>query len=99
MAARSLAQNVSPSGRMRSWPLNTPQRTGIHDLAPAPDGGIWFTAQHSGHLGWFDPKSGRTELMALGRGSSPHGVIQARMARPGSPTAAGRHRSHELATA
>jgi virginiamycin B lyase len=60
---------------MRSWPLGTPQRTGIHDLAPAPDGGIWFTAQASGHLGWFDPKSGRTELIPLGRGSSPHGVI------------------------
>jgi virginiamycin B lyase len=60
---------------MRSWPLGTPQRTGIHDLAPAPDGGIWFTAQASGHLGWFDPKSGRTELIPLGSGSSPHGVI------------------------
>ena len=61
---------------MQSWPLQTPQRTGIHDVAPAPDGGVWFTAQRSGHLGWFDPKSGRTELVALGRGSSPHGVIQ-----------------------
>ena len=60
---------------MRSWPLGTPQRTGIHDLAPAPDGGVWFTAQASGHLGWFDPKSGRTELIPLGGGSSPHGVI------------------------
>jgi virginiamycin B lyase len=28
------------------------------------------------HLGWFDPKAGRTELIALGSGSSPHGVIQ-----------------------
>jgi len=61
---------------MQSWPLNTPQRTGIHDLAPAPDGGVWFSAQRSGHLGWFDPKTGRTELIALGSGSSPHGVIQ-----------------------
>lgn len=60
----------------QSWPLNTPSRTGIHDLAPAPDGGVWFSAQRSGHLGWFDPKSGRTELIALGSGSSPHGVIQ-----------------------
>ncbi len=33
-------------------------RTGIHDVAPAPDGGVWFSAQRSGHLGWFDPKSG-----------------------------------------
>jgi virginiamycin B lyase len=56
--------------------LGTPQRTGIHDLAPAPDGGVWFTAQRSGHLGWFDQKTGRTELIALGGGSAPHGVIQ-----------------------
>lgn len=61
---------------MQSWPLDTPVRTGIHDVAPAPDGGVWFTAQRSGHLGWFDPRSGRSELIALGPGSSPHGVIQ-----------------------
>ena len=61
---------------MQSWPLATARPTGIHDVAPAPDGGVWFTAQRSGHLGWFDPKSGRTELIALGPGSSPHGVIQ-----------------------
>ena len=64
------------SGKMQSWPLGTPRRTGIHDVAPAPDGGVWFTAQASGHLGWFDPKAGRAELIALGSGSSPHGVIQ-----------------------
>jgi virginiamycin B lyase len=62
--------------KMQSWPLGTPRRTGIHDVAPAPDGGVWFTAQGSGHLGWFDPKSGRTELIQLGSGSSPHGVFQ-----------------------
>ena len=61
---------------MRSWPLVVPQRAGIHDLAPAPDGGVWFTAQASGHLGWFDPKTGRSELVPLGAGSAPHGVIQ-----------------------
>jgi virginiamycin B lyase len=62
--------------KVQSWPLATPRPTGIHDLAPAPDGGVWFTAQRSGHLGWFDPKSGRTELIDLGFRSSPHGVIQ-----------------------
>jgi len=66
----------APRFRMQSWPLKAPRRTGIHDLAPAPDGGVWFTAQFSGHLGWFDPRAGRTELVALGSGSSPHGVIQ-----------------------
>jgi virginiamycin B lyase len=64
------------SGRMQSWPLKAPRRTGIHDVAPAPDGGVWFTAQASGHLGWFDPASGVAERVPLGSGSSPHGVIQ-----------------------
>jgi len=63
-------------GRMQSWPLGTARPTGIHDVAPASDGGIWFTAQASGHLGWFDPTTGRAELIALGSGSAPHGVIQ-----------------------
>lgn len=80
MAAAALATRSpfasAQSGRMQSWPLGTPERTGIHDLAPASDRGIWFTAQASGHLGWFDPSSGRSELIPLGRGSSPHGVIQ-----------------------
>ena len=61
--------------RMQSWPLNAPSRTGIHDVAPAPDGGVWYTAQRSGHLGWFDPKTGKSELISLGGSSSPHGVI------------------------
>ena len=62
--------------RMQSWRLDAPRRTGIHDVAPAPDGGVWFSAQASGHLGYFDPKSGKTELIKLPGGSSPHGVIQ-----------------------
>lgn len=69
-------QIAHATGKLQSWKLATSVRTGIHDLAPAPDGGVWFTAQASGHLGWFDPKSGRTELISLGPGSSPHGVIQ-----------------------
>ena len=61
--------------KLQSWPLATPRPTGIHDVAPASDGGVWFTAQRSGHLGWFDPASGKAELIALGSGSAPHGVI------------------------
>ena len=62
----------SAAGALQSWKLATSRRTGIHDLAPAPDGGVWFTAQASGHLGWFDPKTGRTDLVELGSGSAPH---------------------------
>lgn len=75
-SARLFAQGGVRSASMQSWPLKTARRTGIHDLAPAPDGGVWFTAQRSGHLGWFDPRSGDAALIALGSGSSPHGVIQ-----------------------
>lgn len=69
-------RRVHAAATLQSWPLATPHRTGIHDVAPAPDGGVWFTAQRSGELGWFDPKSGRVELVALGRESAPHGVLQ-----------------------
>jgi virginiamycin B lyase len=79
MAAGSLAASLplraADAPRLQSWPLRTPMRTGIHDVAPAPDGGVWFTAQASGHLGYFDPRTGNTELIALGMGSKPHGVI------------------------
>jgi virginiamycin B lyase len=46
-----------------------------HDVAPARDGGIWYTAQASGKLGWLDPRTGRTRETPLGEGSAPHGVI------------------------
>lgn len=72
-AAPALAQDLPP---LQAWPLKTPQRSGIHDVAPAPDGGVWFSAQRSGHLGWFDPRTARVDLVALGAGSAPHGVIQ-----------------------
>ena len=69
------ARAAAGPGTMASWPLKPGQRTGIHDLAPAPDGGVWFTAQRSGHLGWFNPADGAVEMVALGPGASPHGVI------------------------
>jgi virginiamycin B lyase len=58
---------------MREFPV--PPGSGPHDVAPAADGGVWFTAQRSGQLGWLDPKTGQTKMIALGTGSAPHGVI------------------------
>lgn len=46
-----------------------------HDVAPAPDGTVWYTAQHQGALGRLDPATGETKQVALGDGSRPHGVI------------------------
>src|SRR5690349_5435101 len=55
------------------YPL--PEGAGPHDVAPAPDGTIWYTAQGAGALGRLDPKSGKAEQIPLGDGSAPHGVI------------------------
>jgi len=46
-----------------------------HDVAPAADGGVWYTAQGSGELGWLDPVTGEVRHIDLGAGSQPHGVI------------------------
>lgn len=46
-----------------------------HDVAPATDGAIWYTAQLRGELGRLDPATGETHHIALGAGSAPHGVI------------------------
>jgi virginiamycin B lyase len=59
--------------RVQEYPV--PPGSRPHDVAPARDGGVWYTAQGSGQLGWLDPKSGRTRQVALGPGSAPHGVI------------------------
>lgn len=46
-----------------------------HDVAPATDGGVWYSGQGSGELGWLDPATGETRQIPLGEGSAPHGVI------------------------
>jgi virginiamycin B lyase len=46
-----------------------------HDVAPAPDGTVWYTAQGAGKLGRLDPAAGKIREVALGEGSAPHGVI------------------------
>ena len=52
-----------------------PPGTHPHDVAPAPDGAVWYTAQHLAALGRLDPATGKTVHIALGDGSAPHGVI------------------------
>ena len=46
-----------------------------HDVAPAADGGVWYTPQLAGGLGWLDPATGKTRRVSFGIASSPHGVI------------------------
>lgn len=58
---------------LRAFPLPAGSRP--HDVAPVLDGGVWYTAQGSGELGWLDPDTGETRHTPLGAGSRPHGVI------------------------
>lgn len=48
---------------------------GPHDVAPAPDGRVWFTGQHSGDMGLLDPATGEITRFELPAPSAPHGVI------------------------
>jgi virginiamycin B lyase len=62
---------------VRVQEFTIPWGHGIHDVwAPgAPGDPVWFSAQRSGNLGILDPKTGAVQLVPLGRGSAPHGVI------------------------
>jgi virginiamycin B lyase len=61
--------------QLRVREFAVPAGTHPHDVAPARDGGVWYTAQHTGQVGWLDPRTGRSRLTRLGNGSAPHGVI------------------------
>ena len=68
----------SPAAEPPTFSVQTygvPPGSGPHDVAPALDGGVWYTAQASGELGWLNPRNGNVREVALGAGSAPHGVI------------------------
>ncbi len=58
---------------VREYPV--PAGSHPHDVAPARDGTVWYTGQHTGELGRLDPRTGQIRRVPLGAGSSPHGVI------------------------
>jgi virginiamycin B lyase len=70
-AAPAAAQPATPAVQEYAVPSGSRP----HDVAPAVDGGVWYTAQGSGELGWLNPATGETFHIALGRGSAPHGVV------------------------
>ena len=55
--------------------FDAPRGAHPHDVAPAPDGKVWYTAQAQGALGMLEPKTGKVTQISLGRDSAPHGVI------------------------
>src|ERR671924_2354823 len=78
LAALALVPGAGGNGRkggfvVREYPVPAGSRP--HDVAPARDGGVWYTAQGSGELGWLNPRNGDVREISLGAGSAPHGVI------------------------
>lgn len=57
------ATSAATAFEMREYPV--PDGAHPHDVAPAADGGVWYTAQRQGALGYLDPKTGRA------RGENP----------------------------
>lgn len=69
----SLLAGAAAAADIRYYPV--PNGAGPHDVAPALDGTVWYTAQGQGALGRLDPRTGAVEQIPLGDGSAPHGVI------------------------
>ena len=77
MVAASMFLTISAHGALAQTVQYFPVPEGAHphDVAPAPDGTVWYTAQGQGALGLLDPKSGSVTQIKLGEDSAPHGVI------------------------
>jgi virginiamycin B lyase len=73
LALAAAAIPPAKAERVQYYPV--PEGAGPHDVAPAPDGTVWYTAQRAGALGRLDPRTGTVQQIPLGEGSAPHGVI------------------------
>jgi virginiamycin B lyase len=65
----------SSAAEIRVDEYTVPSGAHPHDVAPGPNGEVWYTAQHQGALGRLDPETRKVEQIPLGEGSAPHGVI------------------------
>ncbi len=70
-----LALGLKPASAAQVSYYDVPRGAHPHDVAPAPDGTVWYTAQSQGALGILDPKTGKVTQIPLGPNAAPHGVI------------------------
>jgi len=78
--ALALLSTLPPTGFAQAQPPSfdtfaVPAGSAPHDVAPSPDGTVWYTAQARGAAGRLDPVTGKADWIPLGAGSAPHGVI------------------------
>jgi virginiamycin B lyase len=74
-APPSLAPTPSAASTFTLTEFAVPAGSHPHDVAPATDGGVWYTGQGNGTLGYLDPTTGEVREIPLEPGSAPHGVI------------------------
>ncbi len=73
VAVMALGLNPAPAAQVAYF--DVPEGAHPHDVAPALDGPVFYTAQSQGALGILDPKTGKAIQIRLGPDSAPHGVI------------------------
>lgn len=73
LVAAIVLTGVAEAAQVAYFPV--PRGAHPHDVAPAPDGGVWYTAQAQGALGLLDPRTKKTIQIPLGTDAAPHGVI------------------------
>ncbi|MBZ6079259.1 Vgb family protein [Microvirga puerhi] len=74
LAVVTLGTAGSAQEPQQVFPL--PEGAYPHDVAPAPDGKVWYSAQRNGAIGILDPATGQSREIKLGPKSAPHGVIR-----------------------
>lgn len=72
-AVVALATSEAPAAQVSYY--DVPRGAHPHDVAPAPDGTVWYTAQRQGAIGVLDPKTRKATHIPLGPNAAPHGVI------------------------
>src|SRR5690349_22047628 len=60
----------SPAAAAEVKYFNVPQGDHPHDVAPAPDGTVWYTGQRAGVLGRLNPDTGQVDRMPTGLNST-----------------------------
>jgi virginiamycin B lyase len=70
-----LSVKVSQLSKPMLQEFSVPSGSHPHDVAPASNVTVWYTAQGSGELGLLNPSTNETRHIPLGQGSAPHGVI------------------------
>ena len=75
IAATTLACTASFAADQRVSYFPVTPGASAHDVAPAPDGAVYYTGQAKGYLGRVDPRTGKDDNFSIGSGSAPHGVV------------------------